>query len=164
MEQRADEKHYTGVFLDRTTVMHVSGKSIMVRLYRLQMALALLILAILNTGCLYPNDRDELIGTYVAEYTFGTDTLELKSDGTYTQEITLKEERKVLRGDGRWTYDQTSHYIRFEDLYVLSDGYGNKHDDYKNHPRGLASLPPERYFWSRRLRLGPDEGAPYNKQ
>lgn len=136
----------------------------MVRLYKLQLVFALLILAILNAGCPYPNDRDELIGTYVAEYTFGTDKLELKSDGTYTQEITLKEERKVLRGDGRWTYDQTRHYIRFEDIYVVSDGYGNKSDDYKNLPRGLASYPPERYFWSRRLRLGPDEGTPYNKQ
>lgn len=136
----------------------------MIRFHRLRIALALLALALLNAGCLYPTDRDELLGTYIAEYEFGTDTLELKSDGTYTQEITLKEGGKVIRGDGRWTYDQTRYYIDFEDLYVLSDGYGNKSDDYKNLPRGLASLPPERYFWSRRLRLGPDEGTPYNKQ
>jgi len=136
----------------------------MVRLYRQQLICVLLILALLNAGCLYPTDRDELIGIYVAEYTFGTDTLELKSDGTYTQEISLKEEGTVLHGDGKWTYDQVTKYIDFENLYVLSDGYGNKNENYKNLPRGLASYPPERYFWSRKLRLGPDEGTPYNKQ
>ena len=142
--------------------MHVLRKSTRNRSLRLTIAILLLAQTLFYAGCLYPDDRDELIGTYVAEYTFGTDKLELKSDGTYAQEITLKEERKVLRGDGRWTYDQTRNYIDFEDLYVLSDGYGNKAPDYKNHPRGLASYPPERYFWSRRLRLGPDEGTPYN--
>lgn len=142
--------------------MQVYGKSTKIRSQRLTIAITLLAQTLFYAGCLYPNDRDELIGSYVAEYTFGTDKLELKSDGTYTQEITLKEERKVIRGDGRWTYDRTRQYIDFEDLYVLSDGYGNKNDAYKNLPRGLASLPPVRYFWSRRLRLGPDEGTPYN--
>jgi hypothetical protein len=95
---------------------------------------------------LYPTDRDELLGTYVAEYEFGIDKLELKSDGTYTQEVTLQEEGKTIRGDGRWTYDQARHYIDLEDIYVLSDGYGKKSNDYKNLPRGLASYPSERYF------------------
>ena len=76
----------------------------------------------------------------------------------------MKEGGKVMLGEGRWTYDQVSHRIDFEDVYVLSDGYGNKSNDYKNLPRGLASYPVERYFWSRRLRLGPDEVTPYNKQ
>ena len=142
--------------------MLMLGKPTRIRSLGLTIVLPLLAQTLFYAGCLYPNDRDELIGTYLAEYTFGTDKLELKSDGTYTQEINLKEERKVLRGDGRWTYNQSKNYIDFEDLYVLSDGYGNKHPDYKNHPRGLASYPLERYFWSRRLRLGPDEGNPYN--
>lgn len=119
---------------------------------------------LLNAGCLYAADKDELLGTYVAEYEFGTDKLELRSDGTYTQEITLKEGEKVIRGDGKWSYDRSRHYIDFEDLYVLSDGYGKKSDAYENLPRGPASYPVARYFWSRRLRLGPDEGTPYNKQ
>jgi len=142
--------------------MHVFGKSTRIRSLRLTIAITLLAQTLFYAGCLYPSDRDELFGTYVAEYEFGIDELKLKSDGTFTQEITLKEGGKVIRGDGRWTYDQARHYVDFEDIYVLSDGYGNKSSDYKNLPRGLASYPPERYFWSRRLRLGPDEGTPYN--
>lgn len=130
----------------------------------MKIAFVLLIVTLPNTGCLYPTDRDELLGTYVAEYEFGTDMLELKSDGTYTQEIALKEEGKVIRSDGTWTYDQARHRIDLEDLYVLSDSYGNKSVAYKILPRGVASYPIERYFWSRRLRLGPDEGSPYNKR
>lgn len=130
----------------------------------MRIAFALLIAALLHAGCLYPTDRNELLGTYIAEYEFGTDMLELKSDGTYVQTIALKEDGKVIRGDGTWTYDQAEHRIVFEDLYVLSDGYGKKSAAYMNFPRGVASYPTERYFWSHQLRLGPDEGTPYNKQ
>jgi hypothetical protein len=90
--------------------------------------------------------------------------LELKSDGTYIQEIILKEEGTVLKGGGRWSYDEAAHRVNFEDLYVLSDGYGNRAPGYGSRPRGFGNFPAERYFWSRRLRLGPDEGTPYNKQ
>lgn len=127
-------------------------------------SLAVLLGLIAIPGCFYATDKQEVEGAYIAEYKFGTDRLELKPDGTYTQEITLKDEGIVLRGGGGWEYDEVTHRVDFEDLYVLSDGYGNRADGYESRPRGIGSFPVERYFWSRRLRLGPDEGTPYNKQ
>jgi hypothetical protein len=91
-----------------------------IRFHKLLIAIAMLTFVVLNAGCLYPSDRDELLGTYVAEYEFGTDKLELKSDGPFTQEVTLKEEGNVIHGDGRWKYDKGKRYIHFEDIYVLS--------------------------------------------
>ena len=58
--------------------MHVYGKSTKIRSQRLTIAITLLAQTLFYAGCLYPTDRDELFGTYVAEYEFGNDELELK--------------------------------------------------------------------------------------
>ena len=62
-------------------------------------------------GCFYAMDNQEVEGSYIAEYEFGTDRLEIKPDGTYTQEIKLKADRTVLRGGGRWKYDEITHRV-----------------------------------------------------
>ncbi|HSE58536.1 MAG TPA: hypothetical protein VLA99_07525 [Nitrospiraceae bacterium] len=129
-------------------------------LYRL---IASIGLVVLMPGCLLHPDPQEIPGTYVAEYEFGTDTLILKSDGTYTQEIKVKRRSEPLRVTGIWKYDQSTNRVNLSDVYLMPNPYSDNWDEATATNRGAANLPVERYFFSRKLRFGPDEGHPFNK-
>ena len=115
------------------------------------------------SACFFPDNVEEVYGTYLAEYTFGTEKLTLKSDGTYIQEVRISGNPGPLISTGKWNYDPTAHRGEAWNLYVVADGFGKLVQDYDVRKEGLSSFPVGRYFWSRRLRLGPDEGSPYNK-
>lgn len=123
----------------------------------------LLVMLSLMSGCFGRVDMSEIPGNYAAEYDFATDKLQINLDGSYTQSILFKKDGKTISGSGRWSYDRDSGYIELIDLYVLSDGYGHPVDNYMTLPKGRARYPVERAIFTRQLRLGPDEGAPYYK-
>ena len=100
----------------------------------------------------------------MARYEFGTDSLTLHSDGTYVQEIRVKGKPDSLRVTGKWIYMKSISRINLGDMYVIPDPYSDEWDEKTMSNRGAGSLPVERYFWSRKLRLGPDEGHPYVKE
>jgi hypothetical protein len=118
---------------------------------------------VLTAGCLVHPDPKEIPGTYVAEYEFGTDSITLNSDGTYTQEIRVKGRSEALGALGVWKYEQTESRINFDDVYLIPNPYSDEWDETTVSNRGSASYPVERYFFSRKLRFGPDKGHPHNK-
>lgn len=118
---------------------------------------------VLISGCLLHPDTEEIPGTYVAEYEFGTDSLILEPDGTYTQEIKVKRRSEPLRVTGIWKYDQSESRVNLSDVYLIPNPYSDEWDEATATNRGSANLPVERYFFSRKLRFGPDEGHPFNK-
>ncbi len=120
-------------------------------------------LVVLISGCLLHPDPEEISGVYVAMYEFGTDTLTINSDGTYTQEIIVKSRSEPLLTSGTWKYDQDDSRIALNDVYAVFNPYEESWDERTATNRGSASLAVERYFFSRKLRFGPDEGHPYNK-
>ncbi|MBX3235017.1 MAG: hypothetical protein KF814_02595 [Nitrospiraceae bacterium] len=129
-------------------------------LYQLVLSIGLVVPI---SGCLLHPDQEEIPGTYVAEYEFGTDSLVLKSDGTYAQEIKVKGRAEPLRVTGTWKYDQSESRITFSDVYLIPNPYSDEWDETTATNRGFASYAVERYFFSRKLRFGPDEGHPFNK-
>ena len=118
---------------------------------------------LLISGCLLHPDPEEIPGEYIAEYDFGTDGLTLKPDGSYTQEIRVKVRQELLRASGTWRYDQSESRITLSDVYLIPNPYSDEWDERTATNRGAADLPVERYFFTRKLRLGPDEGHPHNK-
>jgi hypothetical protein len=118
---------------------------------------------VLTYGCLLHPDPQEMPGTYVAEYNFGTDSLSLKSDGTCLQEIRVKGSLEVLQASGTWNYDQDESRIDLSDVYAIQNRYSDEWDERTVTNRGGASYAVERDVFSRKLRLGPDEGHPHNK-
>lgn len=120
-------------------------------------------LVVMTFGCLPHPDPKEIPGTYLAEYDFGTDSLRLESDGTYVQEIRVKGRSEVLRASGTWKYDQAESRIDLSDVYFIQNRYSDEWDDRTVTNLGRASYPIERYFFSRKLRFGPDDGHPHNK-
>lgn len=116
-------------------------------------------------SCLRPVQTKELYGTYVAEYSFGTETLLLQDDGAYKQEVAISGVSNPSVHSGKWRYDDRAKRIILEDCLVVSDGLGGLRRDYDVPQRGNCMFPVERrYLWSGRLRLGPDEGNPYLKK
>lgn len=89
-------------------------------LYQMLLSIGLVVLI---SGCLLHPDPEEIPGTYVAEYEFGTDRLAVKSDGTYTQEIKAKGRSEPLRTSGNWKYDQDEIRITFDDMYAVFNPY-----------------------------------------
>lgn len=118
---------------------------------------------VVTSGCLLHPDPKEIPGTYLAEYDFGTDILSLKSDGTYVQEIRVNGRSEVIRTSGTWKYDRGESRIDLSDVYSIQNRYSDEWDDRTVTNRGGASYAVERYFFSRKLRFGPDEGHPHNK-
>ena len=118
---------------------------------------------VLISGCLLHPDSEEIPGTYVAEYGFGTDSLTLNSDGSYTQEIKVKGRSEPLRASGTWKYDKNESRVNFSDVYLIPNPYRDEWDEATETNRGFGNYIVERYFFSRKLRFGPDEGHPYNK-
>jgi hypothetical protein len=105
--------------------------------------------------------REELVGSYVAVYSFGQTRLHLEPDGRFQQELTVGD--RTLHQSGTWTYDAEGRWLTLDEALFPDDGYGNpRPDDDMNHP-GLGVYPVERGLFGR-IRLGPDEGAPYRKE
>ena len=117
----------------------------------------------MTSGCLSHPDAKEIPGTYLAEYNFGTDSLRLESDGTYVQEIRVRRRPDELRASGTWKYDQGESRIDLSDVYSVQNRYSDEWDERTVSNRGGASYTVERYFFSRKLRFGPDDGHPHKK-
>jgi hypothetical protein len=128
---------------------------------RLHLAAIAVVLAL--SGCSNAVSSDDLPGSYVAEYPFGTERVTLSADGSYTQEIAVKDVKSVVNS-GRWKYVKESHEVDLAKCLVASDGFGALRKDYAIPLDGGCSLPVEReYFLAGDLRLGPDEGFPLRK-
>ena len=115
-------------------------------------------------------DRADLVGDYVAEYSFGTDRLKLRSDGTYLQEIVVRGDPEKALQSGKWEYDSKSRgpvdhgTILLYGCLGLTDGAGAKRGDYRQ-PSSICSYPVEREsILAGRLQLASNEEHPHRRQ
>lgn len=76
-------------------------------------------------ACSRSYDREELYGTYIADYQFAKEKLVLNKDGTFTQEIQLKTKPEVNIRKGKWWYSTEGRSIHFDDQFmIVCDGWG----------------------------------------
>ena len=122
-------------------------------------------LSLVCSACMMEIDITEVYGTYVAEYPFGTEKIVLQENGRYSQEVIIKADGKITVQTEQWEYDRQTNRVYLRRCLLVTDGLGALRKDYTVPMEGGCSLPVERrYFLFGRLRLGPDEGHPRNKQ
>ncbi len=126
-----------------------------------QASLLLTMVALLN-GCNNLKEED-LYGTYVAKYPFGTEILTLKARGEYTQEADIIVDAKIITHKGHWRFNAPTQNVLLEGSLVVQDGYGHLDRDYRIPWRGVSAEPVFRFFpWSR-IKLGGDEHVQFEK-
>jgi len=129
----------------------------------LSLGLGLCLLGML-AGCGQAVRKSDLPGTYVADYVFAKETLDMTEDGHFTQTVAVKATGKVVVAHGTWEFDPKAQYLRFsEEFLVVVDGYGAMIPNF-DHPkeRGLSVLPVMVVLG--KLEIGGDPGITYQKQ
>ena len=125
--------------------------------------LSLVVGMVVASGC-QSIELSELTGSYVAEYSFGSETLRLKRDGTFTQSFVIHE-RDAITNDGRWDYKLGGNgfaEVWLIDCLMLDDGFGRLREQ---PVRGRCVEPVERtFFLFGKPRLGVSDMHPYVKK
>lgn len=113
-------------------------------------------------GCSKTVTESDLVGSYAAEYPFGTDRISLQANGEYVQEFTPSGTNTAAIAKGRWTYDQATHYLTFENRLVVYDDHWKLAADYSVPKKGLSVLPAKKFFRTT-IGINPDLGWEYVK-
>jgi hypothetical protein len=110
---------------------------------------------------------ENIFGTYVASYPFGTATITLNPDGTFVQRVEVTGDPPPTTAKGRWTFDSDSYnknYVTFYDGYLsVDDGFGRLKSDWRKEQGNSVAVPPiGRAFY--KILLNPEGKYPYVKQ
>ncbi len=82
-----------------------------------------LILVVASYSC-SPVKENDLYGTYIARYSFGTEKVSLNADGIYIQEVTIDGHPNALGHTGRWRYEPRDRYVELENAFDVADPAG----------------------------------------
>lgn len=123
-----------------------------------------LVLGCLLLGCGRTVSRSDLLGTYVANYAFATETLLVHDQGHFTQTIKVHSDGRVAVTNGTWRFDPKERDVIFsEQFMVVADGFGEMVTNF-DHPtrEAIVILPVRRYFG--KIQIGAHPGVPYKRQ
>jgi hypothetical protein len=102
-------------------------------------------------------------GTYVATYPFGTDTITLNRDGTLDQQVVITGDPPPEIAHGHWSFDPSNGYVTFDVYLQVDNGFGKLNRTWRTPHHGLAaSLPIEKILF--RMTMGSGAQYPYVKQ
>jgi hypothetical protein len=83
-------------------------------------------------GCSKSIGREELSGTYLLAYDYGTERLSIHPDGSYTQEFAEPGGQFRTINTGRWELGRGDSWdgdvIKLFDPIVVDDGFGHRSD------------------------------------
>jgi hypothetical protein len=97
--------------------------------------------------------EQDLSGTYLAKYPFGSEKLTLKANGIYKQEVRIKGEPKILEHEGRWRFAAADNYVELENALAVQTAFGELSENYNVPFDGLVLRKIERSFPRERIRL-----------
>lgn len=118
--------------------------------------LAMLIILALTLSCSRVQEQD-LYGTYLAQYEFGSEKLILHPNGEYEQNIEIKLTSESFQKLGKWKYNPEQNDVELEDAYSVQDGFGQLDNSYHIAKNGRVLRGIDRWFpWSS-IKLGSDE-------
>jgi len=129
-------------------------------------------LFVVVTGCGKPVAQSDLLGTYVADFGFATDTLTLKENGKFIQTIKIKEDGRVVTKTNTWHFGQEDRNIVIDKDYMLViDGFSKMIPDFDRLNTNSVTIGPVRRRFGK-LEIGGDDSpwgrtgieAPYKKQ
>ncbi len=117
-----------------------SGKKTSVRHGRVGFPAAVLLILIialmLLLGC-SPESKEELYGTYIADYEIARERLILYDDGTFFQEITRKDTLRTDTSSGTWSYENVNGEmdIHFHENFIaVLNGFNRLDPNYIEKP------------------------------
>jgi hypothetical protein len=104
-------------------------------------ALLLLAACLYLVACSQSVEEKEIVGKFVAEYSYAREELELKADGSYAQRIALKGQRggEVIH-TGTWKYQKATENLWLQDPLLVDDNFGNLNPNYKKPTKGVWGL------------------------
>jgi len=125
----------------------------------------LLVIGVLagTAGCVGTVTKPDLPGSYLADYGFATETLQIDEGGAFKQQITVKADGRVAKATGSWRFDPTDGHIYFsEEFLVVVDGFGKLIPDFDSSPRKAISILPVRRSFGK-IQIGTDPRVPYKR-
>lgn len=118
---------------------------------------------LLLTACT-PVKEQDLYGTYLAKYPFGSEKLTLNSNGIYKQEVTITGNSETLEHEGRWRFAAEDNYVELENGLAVQNAFGELSKDYSVPFDGLMLRKIRRSFPTGRIKLqGATEDVYYTK-
>lgn len=90
-----------------------------------------------------PLSAENVVGTYVASWPFGTDTITLNIDGTFVQQVEVNNEPRRGTIKGSWTL--TDRYVRLDTYLAIADGFGKFNSKWRDPSK--ATLPIDTLFF-----------------
>jgi hypothetical protein len=116
---------------------------------RVRNCLVLIFFAVGVVGCAKKVALEDVYGTYLASYPFGTETLTLQRDGNFLQTVSIGNKPDVS-AKGTWRYDATDSRITLTDSMIVVDGFDKLRSDWRTVAPGVVSMDVEKH-WSRVL-------------
>jgi hypothetical protein len=108
---------------------------------------ATLAVALSLSGCSLSVPVDEVYGTYIASYPFGTETLTLNRDGTFVQKVVV-EHQGFAGAQGKWEFDASESLVTFYGALVVDDGRDHVRPDWRVPPSGVAGFYVEKEWFT----------------
>lgn len=122
-----------------------------------------LAVAVVLGSCSAGVTAQDILGTYVATYPFGTDTITLNSDGTLDQRVVVTGDPPPESAHGHWSFDPSNGYVTFDVYLQVDNGFGKLNGAWRTPHRGsAASLPIEKSLFG--MTMGSGAQHPYVRQ
>lgn len=86
---------------------------------------ASLLVVLFAMGCGLRAREEQIPGTYVLHYPFGTETLIIAADHTFAQEVVVPGDNQTLRIRGNWSFQAETVRLVLDHAFVLG-GIGGK--------------------------------------
>lgn len=81
-----------------------------------------MLIIVFAAGCGLLAREEQVPGTYVLQYPFGTETLILAADHTFAQEVVVPADNRTLRIRGTWSFQAEAVNLVLDRCFVLGRG------------------------------------------
>ncbi len=112
-------------------------------------------------GCSTRVSPDQVYGTYVASYPFGTDTLTLNRDGTFVQQVAIENDQHATV-KGEWSLDPDGSSANVRGLLSVDDGNGRLNSNWRDPTSIPTALDVEMHWFKIVMESGAEH--PYVKR
>jgi hypothetical protein len=123
-----------------------------------------LAIAVALVSCASSIGPEEVVGTYIAEYSYGQEELRLNEDHSYVQRITVKGAPGETTHSGHWTYDSGVGRLSLQDALLLDNNFGKLNPNYKKPSDGIWVLSVRKSLSRVTLNWNDDLGVRFEKK
>ena len=126
-------------------------------------AIMILTLSFLFSGCSSKVSFDEVIGNYKLRYPYATEELQLNGDSTYIQTILIDNEKTPKINKGRWEFWIKESEVVLNNAMIVDDGFGKIKARYLQSEPIAWNLHARKSFGKVSLIVNPDQGFAFKK-